>query len=620
MYYRKPPKGYRYFHGKLVTFAEYNQQSRNEIEETIEKLNAEIERVFESDGFREYLDFAAKIPRYSFRNQVLLMMQHKEPTIFMGYVNWRKLGRHVIKGGKGCKILAPSLRKEKPKPSQENPDEGILEDTGQENTEDSSTYIRFIETTVFPLDQTEGKPLPHISTDLNADLTNYDEFREALCLASPCPVYFDEEPKKSGAYAYYNKMKDEIHCRTDMSQMDICASLIHEMAHATLHSKGKAVEKEDDSMTDRQVKEVEAEATAYSVSRYFGMDTALCSAPYIAMYNGKGLKEKMTILAHIQDATKMLVDAIEPELLHLLSAKRQRELILQEKELLNSLGSTLGSIRDAQEARFLFSKSDCAAVYINTQSLRTSPETSYKFDSYDSLERRGIIPDKSQHEFMKYVTLDTALKYENSKPRSREGICEMIFGAFHGGSPADGSLGPYDYENPSHYSISVGDVIGINLGGEISFHYCDSISWHKLDGFYHPEDNPICTEGAAAYSIADRILVAREKEDGTFAGSIYSDGYDLLEECEYPSGYTAGTVINDLIASITGQHDLPSGESARVLPVIRGAAQDGDPSLLLSYEDVMRHIQSKEEEKDLETPHNQDAPNGGRKQPKAIHA
>ena len=76
-------------------------------------------------------------------------------------------------------------------------------------------------------------------------------------------------------------MKDEIHCRTDMSQMDICASLIHEMAHATLHSKGKAVEKEDDSMTDRQVKEVEAEATAYSVSRYFGMDTAL-HTPYRA--------------------------------------------------------------------------------------------------------------------------------------------------------------------------------------------------------------------------------------------------------------------------------------------------------------------------------------------------
>lgn len=617
MYSRKPPKGYRYFHGKLVTFAEYREQSHTEINETIEKLNAEIDRVFESNGFREYLEFAAKIPNYSFRNQILLMMQHKEPTIFMGYVSWQKLGRHVIKGGKGCKILAPSIRKAKPKEEEDNVSLEIGED--EEVSDRGRHSVYFVETTVFPLDQTEGKPLPQITTDLNADMSNYEEFREALCSASPCPVYFDDEPKKTGAYAYYDRASNEIHCRTDMSQMDICASLIHEMAHATLHAKGKPIEKDVNAMTITQVKEVEAEATAYSVSRYFGMDIALCSAPYIAMYNGKALKEKMSILNHIQEATKTLVEAIEPELISLLAAKKQNELMLQEKDLLHSLGSTLESVRDEQEARFLFSKNDCAAIYLNTQDPRANPEKYYKFDSYEFLEQRGLKPDKSQHSFMKFITLSTAAKYNNGRQLSREGICNQIYAAFQGGSPDDGKFGPYDYENLSHYSISVGDVIGINLDGETSFHYCDAFGWKKLDDFYRLEDNPICTEDNAAYAVADRILVSEKKEDGTLSGSVYSESYDILEECEYPAGQTAGAVINDIVSSITKPHDLGSGKSARVQPAVRGASRDSDPVILLSYEDVRRRVREKEESRGLEAASQQEIQES-RKLPKTLQA
>ena len=595
MQYRKPPKGYRYFHGKLVTFAEYNKQSREEIKETLEKLNAEIDKVFESDGFKEYLRFAAQLPRYSFRNHLLLMMQHKEPTIFMGYNGWQKVGRHVIKGGKGCKILAPSFKKVKLDPTEASRDADEPEREEIKALEEAATIKRFIETTVFPLDQTDGAPIPTISTELNADITNYEEFRKALCLASPCPVHFDDKPKELGAYAFFSHDKNEIHCRTDMSQMDICASLIHEMGHAILHSKSSKVDKEDSTLSDKQVKEIEAEATAYCVSRYFGMDTALCSAPYIAMYNGKDLKEKMLILTHIQEATKALVDAIEPELMTLLSAKKQNERIMQEKDLLHSLGSTLESVKDAQEARFLFSKEDCAAVYINTQSMETTPpDRFYLFDSFDFLEKHGIRPDKSEHSFMKYITLDTSAQYSNGRKLSREEVCDLVYAAFQAGGTNDGRFGPYDYENLSHYSISVGDVIGINLNGEVSFHYCDSFGWRRLDGFYRMEENPICSENAQAYLLADRILIA-SKKDGVCTGKVYSEEYDLLGECEYPSEYTASAVINDMISSLCGRHDLENGKSTRLSPSVRGSAQEGDPAILLSYEDVRKNILSKEE-------------------------
>lgn len=598
MYKNKPPKGYRYFHGKLVTFEEYNKRSKEEIKETIEKLNAEIDKVFESDAFKEYLSFAARIPRYSFRNQILLMMQHKEPTIFMGYVNWQKLGRHVIKGGKGCKILAPTFKKVTPDPADADAAADEIENAAEE-----TTLVRFIETTVFPLDQTDGAPLPSISTELNSDLTNYEEFRQALIKASPCPVFFYDEPKKHGAYAFFDREKHEIHCREDMSQMDICASLIHEMGHATLHSGDGKVEKEDTSLSDKQVKEIEAEATAYSVSRYFGMDTTLCSAPYIAMYNGKDLKEKMMILNHIQSATKKLVDAIEPELMTLLAAKKQNELIMQEKELLHDLGSALTSVRDAQEARFLFSKEDCAAIYLNNQSVEsTPPDAFYKFDRYEFLEKHGIKPDKSQHEFMKYIALNASAKYENGELLDRERICDRIYAAFQGGSPDDGAFGPYDYEVLSHYSISVGDVIGINLNGEISYHYCDSFGWRKIEDFYHLEENPICSESAQAYSVSDRILIAKENENGTYTGSIYSEDFDLLGECEYPSEYTAGTVINDMWSSICGRHEIEDGKSIRISPALRGCAQEGDMAILLSFDNIQKKILEKEEEMSIAPP------------------
>jgi len=65
-------------------------------------------------------------------------------------------------------------------------------------------------------------------------------------------------------------------------------TLIHEYAHALLHS-------DVDDATERSKREVEAEAVAYIVGRYFDLDTS-GSAFYLAAWQGddaEGIQERL---------------------------------------------------------------------------------------------------------------------------------------------------------------------------------------------------------------------------------------------------------------------------------------------------------------------------------------
>lgn len=170
-------------------------ENRNaqQVREITDRLEQGIKELFESERFKEYLRTMSKFYNYSFNNTLLIAMQKPEATLIAGYTAWqRNFDRHVMKGEKGIRILAPAPYKakvemEKIDPKTQKP---MLDADGNPITE-TVEIMRpaFKVVSVFDVSQTEGKELPDIVVDeLTGSVENYAAFFEALRQESPVPI------------------------------------------------------------------------------------------------------------------------------------------------------------------------------------------------------------------------------------------------------------------------------------------------------------------------------------------------------------------------------------------------------------------------------------------------
>ena len=79
-----------------------------EMEEITTKLEKGVKDIFTTDGYKDYLNFCAKLPRYSVNNQILIMLQRPDATMCQSFTGWKDMNRFVRKGEKGIRILAPA--------------------------------------------------------------------------------------------------------------------------------------------------------------------------------------------------------------------------------------------------------------------------------------------------------------------------------------------------------------------------------------------------------------------------------------------------------------------------------------------------------------------------------
>ena len=93
----------------------------------VEQLQADIEQgvaeLVDGEDWTRWLRVAAKFPRYSFRNTLLILMQRPDATAVMGYRAWQALGHQVRKGESSIKILAPCTYKTKRSDDEDHDDE-----------------------------------------------------------------------------------------------------------------------------------------------------------------------------------------------------------------------------------------------------------------------------------------------------------------------------------------------------------------------------------------------------------------------------------------------------------------------------------------------------------------
>lgn len=81
----------------------------DKIKEITEKLEEGVKELFESDKYKNYLKTMSQFYRYSLNNTILIAMQKPDATLVAGFKQWENnFERHVKKGEKGIRILAPS--------------------------------------------------------------------------------------------------------------------------------------------------------------------------------------------------------------------------------------------------------------------------------------------------------------------------------------------------------------------------------------------------------------------------------------------------------------------------------------------------------------------------------
>ena len=298
------------------------KSNREKLKEITDSIEQGIKELFQSDKYAEYLRTMSRFHSYSARNTILIHMQRPDATAVAGFNAWKKkFQRHVKKGEKGITILAPTpfkktIEEKKLDPVTKAP---VLDQNGNAIMEEKEIEIpMFRPVKVFDVSQTDGKPLPQLSSPLTGDVQNYEIFMEALRRTSPVPIGF--KPLEDHLDGFFSSDTQSITLREGMSEVQTICAAVHEITHSLLHNREKdrlsAVAGTDQAEKvkpkDRNTEEVEAESVSYAVCQYYGIETGENSLGYIATWSkDRSLPELKASLETIGKTANLLITDID---------------------------------------------------------------------------------------------------------------------------------------------------------------------------------------------------------------------------------------------------------------------------------------------------------------------
>lgn len=292
-----------------------------ELEEITGKLEKGVKDVFDGENYKEYLNFCAKLPRYSVNNQLLIMMQKPEATMCQSFTGWKETKRFVRKGEKGIRILAPSpykMQKEQDKVDASG--KTVLDKDGEPLKETAEVTINaFKPVSTFDISQTDGEPIPALGVnELTGSVEGYETLLAAIKEVVPVPISFEQID--SGAKGFYHLEENRIVVQEGMSESQTVKTLLHEASHQALHSR-TAMDASGEKKSKNQ-KETEAESVAYVVCQHYGIDTSDYSFPYVATWSAdKETPELKASLDTIRRTASELIVKIDEKVQSLMEIK-----------------------------------------------------------------------------------------------------------------------------------------------------------------------------------------------------------------------------------------------------------------------------------------------------------
>jgi hypothetical protein len=246
-----------------------------------------------SEGLTAYLAAMGKFHNYSFGNILEIARQKPDATRVAGLYAWNQLGRKVMKGQKGIRILAPmvGIRRKK--------DDEAQKDITKQN---QPVLVGFRPVYVFDVSQTDGAELPDLKERVKGQVGSYRERLIDFTIAQGIALEFKESIAPALGMSYGGK----IAIFPGQAPAEEFSTLVHELAHEMLHKAERR------TATTKTVRETEAEAIAFVVSQTIGLDAGRASADYIHLYHGNAalLAESLEV---IQKTSALILSAIETE-------------------------------------------------------------------------------------------------------------------------------------------------------------------------------------------------------------------------------------------------------------------------------------------------------------------
>lgn len=289
---------------------------KEKVDSLVEEANYKIMTYFkEPEAMKEYLDYMAKFHNYSLRNLALIENQFEGAIGVGSFKFWSDNGFKVNKGEKGIKILVPTKitylqlgDKEKQlkyatKEEKEKVKKGLIK------TKQKMFYKTGY---VFDVSQTNATSddLPKLFPNrwIDGNVKNYDEFYKAMeKIAESIDVNIISPKQELGAAKGVSyPVTKEVALNPRNSQLQNVKTLLHELAHAKLHT----FETRNDYF--RSEREYQAEMVAYTTCSYFGLDTSDYSLNYMYEWTkNMDLDECLEIIKEVKETSTEYIKIID---------------------------------------------------------------------------------------------------------------------------------------------------------------------------------------------------------------------------------------------------------------------------------------------------------------------
>jgi hypothetical protein len=266
-------------------------QTKQELIAANIKLLIEQLEAGQTDALTNYLTAMSRFHSYSFGNVLEIARQMPTATRVAGFWTWKNIGRSVMAGQKGIRILAPIVGVRRKKDTEAN------KDITKQN---ERVLLGFRNAYVFDISQTDGVDLPtmrEVSGDPGENLDRLAAFVQSRGIQ----LVYNPNIAPALGMSYGGR----IALLPGQSKAETFATLVHEAAHEMLHKSERR------TVTTKTVRETEAEAVAFVVGKAVGLVNENASASYIQLYHGNAslLAESLEV---IQQTASVILAALEP--------------------------------------------------------------------------------------------------------------------------------------------------------------------------------------------------------------------------------------------------------------------------------------------------------------------
>jgi hypothetical protein len=171
-----------------------------------------------SEGLTAYLTAMGRFHNYSLGNILEIARQKPDATRVAGMYAWNQLGRRVMKGQKGIRILAPMIGNRRKKDKKTSDDPAVTP---------NPVLVGFRAVYVFDASQTEGEALPEFAGSVTGEVGEYRQRLIDFLISQNIELEFKESIAPALGLSYGGR----IAILPGQTASEEFSTLVHELAH-----------------------------------------------------------------------------------------------------------------------------------------------------------------------------------------------------------------------------------------------------------------------------------------------------------------------------------------------------------------------------------------------------